>query len=273
MQARLIFCKQALILLSVHKIAFQFGGLTVAWYGVFVALGFLAGLWTASRRALRQGVPAETIMDLGPWLLAGAIVGARTLFVISYWREEFANAPIWEIFMVQHGGLVFYGGLIGSSLTCIFYCWYKKLSLWKMADILAPSIALGYVFGRLGCLMNGCCYGRPTNLPWGIQFPYGHESYPNHVHPTQIYDSLLNLAFYAALVWLYRRKKFDGQVFATYLVGYALLRSFVEVFRGDYPQYYLGGVVTPAQLVSIGIIAAGAILFWKLPRPREKAAP
>lgn len=264
----MIFLTAALTLFSVHRIAFQFGGLTVAWYGVFVALGFLAALWTASRRALRTGVAPETIMDLGPWILVGAILGARTLFVISYWREEFANAPFSEIFMVQHGGLVFYGGLIGASLTTILFCWYKKLSLWKIADIVSPSIALGYAFGRMGCLMNGCCYGRPTDLPWGIQFPIGHETYPHYVHPTQIYDSLLNLGFYAALSWLYRCKKFDGQVFATYLIGYALLRSFVEIFRGDYPQYYLGGFVTPAQLVSIGIITAGIILFWKLPRPR-----
>ena len=108
--------------------------------------------------------------------------------------------------MVQHGGLVYYGGLIGASLACIIYSAWKKLPLWRLADILAPSIALGYVFGRFGCLMNGCCYGRPTTMPWGIRFPAGHETYPNFVHPTQIYDSLLNLGLYLFLAWLYRRK-------------------------------------------------------------------
>src|SRR4051812_6102658 len=190
-----------------------------------VALGFMAALWTASRRGMREGVAPEKILDLGPWLILGAIVGARTLYVISYWREEFADKPM-EIFMIQKGGLVFYGGLVGSSLACILYVRWKKLPLWKFADILAPSVALGYVFGRIGCLMNGCCYGRTCDLPWAIRYPIGHETYPDGgdvtpVHPTQIYDSLLNLALYLFLAWLYRRKKFDGQIFAAYLVCYA----------------------------------------------------
>jgi phosphatidylglycerol:prolipoprotein diacylglycerol transferase len=238
----------------------------VTWYGILVALGFLAGLWTASRRALRWNVSPELVMDLGPWLLIGALIGARTLYVISYWREEFASQPFYEVFMVQHGGLVYYGGLIGSSMACILYVRLKKLALWGLADILTPSIPLGYVFGRIGCLMNGCCYGRPTSCPWGIQFPFGHESYPNHIHPTQIYDSLLSLCLYLALAWLFRRKKFDGQVFAAYLMGYAVLRSFVESFRGDYPVYYLGGWATPAQLVSVGILLVGIVLYWWLSR-------
>jgi phosphatidylglycerol:prolipoprotein diacylglycerol transferase len=169
--------------------------------------------------------------------------------------------------MVQHGGLVYYGGLIGASLACILYSAWKKLPLWRLADILAPSIALGYFFGRWGCLMNGCCYGRPTTMPWGIRFPVGHETYPNFVHPTEIYDSLLNLGLYVFLAWLYRRKKFDGQVFAIYLICYAVTRSFVEFYRGDYtPEHYLFGL-TPAQMVSGGTIIVGLLLLWKLPRP------
>jgi phosphatidylglycerol:prolipoprotein diacylglycerol transferase len=252
----------------VHPIAFQAGPFTVTWYGIMVALAFLAGLWTASRRGLRDGFAAETILDLGPWLIVGAILGARTLYVISYWNEQFAGEPILEIFKVWRGGLVYYGGLIGASLACILYARVKKLPLWKLADVVAPSIALGYVFGRLGCLMNGCCYGRECHLPWAITFPPGSHLAPAGIplHPTQIYDSLLNLGFYAFLAWLYRRKKFDGQVFAAYLIGYALLRSLVEFFRGDYPVHYLGGWATPAQVVSIVILAAGLILLGVLPR-------
>jgi phosphatidylglycerol:prolipoprotein diacylglycerol transferase len=259
-----------------HPIAFQLGSLTIKWYGVMVALGFLAGLWTASRRGLREGVAAEQIIDLGPWLIVGTIVGARTLYVISYWHEFFAGKPIAEIFMVWNGGLVYYGGLIGASLACILYTRVKKLRLWRIADILAPSIALGCVFGRIGCLLNGCCYGRACNLPWAIRFPEDilldppRPTYP--VHPTQVYDSLLNLGLYLALAWLYRRKKFDGQVFGVYLVSYAVLRSFVELFRGDYyeHQHYLGGWATPAHLMSIAIFAAGLVLLRLLPRPEPK---
>jgi phosphatidylglycerol:prolipoprotein diacylglycerol transferase len=238
-----------------------------------VALGFLLGLWTASRRGLLQGVPAEKIMDLGPWLILGAIAGARTLYVISYWREQFAGKPIWEIFMVQHGGLVYYGGLVGSSLAYIIYSRWKKLPLWKGADILAPSVALGHALGRIGCLLNGCCYGRACSLPWGITYPDRPGGPPAGVplHPTQIYESALNFMLYAALAWLYRRKKFDGQVFAAYLVSYACIRSFVELFRGDYPQYYFGGWVTPAHLVSVAILVVGLILLLVLPRSTPQA--
>lgn len=253
-----------------HKIAFQFGSLTITWYGILVATGFMVGLWTASRRALRANIHPETIFDLGPWLLLGTIIGARTLYVISYWNESFAGEPFKEIFMVHHGGLVFYGGLIGASLACILYAWYKHLPLWRLADILAPSIALGSSFGRVGCLMNGCCYGRPTSMPWGIRFPYGHETYPNYVHPTEIYDSLLNLTLYCFLAWLYRRKKFDGQIFALYLICYAVLRSFVELYRGDYTPVHMLGPLTPGQLISIGTITTGAILLWILSRKKNE---
>jgi phosphatidylglycerol:prolipoprotein diacylglycerol transferase len=160
-------------------------------------------------------------------------------------------------------------------LACIIFARIKKLPLWRLADILAPSIALGSFFGRWGCLMNGCCYGRPTTLPWGIQFPPYHETYPHYVHPTEIYDSLLNFALYGFLAWLYRRGKFDGLVFGAYLICYAILRSFVELFRGDYgPEHYWHGM-TPAQLVSIGVIVAGLLLLWILSRrapPAEIAA-
>jgi len=269
----------------VHPIALKLGPLTIHWYGVMVALAFLAGLWTASRRALREGIAAEKIIDLGPWLILGAILGARALYVITFWREQFAGKPLYEMFMVQHGGLVYYGGLVGATLAGILYIRAKQLPLWKVADALAPSIALGYAFGRIGCLMNGCCYGRVCDLPWAIHFPPHSFAFDDQVsrgqlaadasaslpiHPTEIYDMLLSLGLYSALAWLYRRKKFNGQVFGLYLVSYAVLRSFVEMFRGDYPDYqrYLGGWLTPAQLVSIAILAAGLVLLRVLPRTK-----
>jgi phosphatidylglycerol:prolipoprotein diacylglycerol transferase len=275
----LLFATPASIFSPVHKIALQLGPLTLTWYGICVAFGFLIGIWTASRRGVRDGVAPEKIMDLGPWLLIGAIVGARLLYVISYWKESFAGQPFWEIFMVYHGGLVYYGGLIGASLGCILYARLKKISLWKFADILAPSIALGYFFGRFGCLMNGCCYGKACSLPWAITYPVGHETHPvgfaaTPVHPTQIYDSLLNLVLYVFLVQLYRRKKFDGQVFAAYLICYAVTRSFVESFRGDYTQVHYFAGLTPAQMVSIGILTVGLILLFTLAKsPRTQTAP
>jgi phosphatidylglycerol:prolipoprotein diacylglycerol transferase len=252
------------------------GGLTIHWYGVMVALGFLSGLWLASRRGVREGLRAETVLDLGPWLIVGTIAGARLLFVGTYWREQFAGKPFWEVFKVWHGGLVYYGGLLGASLAGVLYARRKRQPLWKLADILAPSIALGQVFGRIGCLLNGCCYGRPCHLPWAISFPEhnaaGAPTVP--VHPTQIYESILSLGLCVALMWLHRRKRFDGQTFGLYLIGYALLRSFVELFRGDYPPYqYLGGWVTPGHLGSALILTAGLVLLWILPRPAPSKHP
>lgn len=258
----------------VHSIALKLGPLTLHWYGVLVALGFLLGLWNASRCAPRVGIPGEKIADLGPWLIIGALLGARALYVISYWREQFAGQPLREIFMIHHGGLVYYGGLVGAALACWLYTHWKRLPLWRVADVLAPGIALGYVFGRLGCLMNGCCYGRACDLPWAIRFPednaVGAPTFP--VHPTQIYDSLLSLGLFAVLAWWFKRRKFDGQIFSFYLLGYALTRSFVELFRGDYPAEHLRAGLTPAHLVSIAAFAGGCVLFFLL-RPRGTGAP
>jgi phosphatidylglycerol:prolipoprotein diacylglycerol transferase len=256
----------------VHPIAFHIGSLEIHSYGLMMAIAFIAGIWTASRRGLRDGIAPEKIMDIGPWLIVGTIVGARTLHVVTYWHEEFADRPFWEVFAVWHGGLVFYGGLIGATAAGVLYARLKNIALWKLADVLAPSIALGYVFGRIGCLLNGCCYGMPCSLPWAIHFPSGHETYPNGVHPTEIYDSLLSLVLYIGLAWLYRHKKFDGQVFATYLLCYAVTRSIVESFRGDYTSIHIHSALhlTPAQLISIGIFAAGVALWAVLSRLQPK---
>jgi phosphatidylglycerol:prolipoprotein diacylglycerol transferase len=256
----------------VDQVAFHIGSFAVHWYGVMVALGFAAGLWTAARRGPIAGMTAEQVFDVGPWLIIGALIGARILYVVSYWDQQFAGRPFTEVFMVHHGGLVYYGGLIGASLACILFSVLKKVPLWRIADVLSPSIALGYVFGRIGCLLNGCCYGTACTLPWAVKYPADHPTFPTPVHPTQIYDSLLNLVFYLGLEWLYRRRKFDGQIFATYLIGYAILRSTVEIFRGDYPKHYLGGWATPAHLVSLGIVAAGVILYLVLKRSGRAAA-
>ena len=254
----------------VHSVAFQIGSFTIYWYGILAAVAFLVAFLTAMQRAPREGMTKEAIADLAPWLIAGAILGARLNYVIAYWNEEFAGKPISEVFMLRRSGLVWYGGLIGASLATILYARIQKHPLWKIADIIAPSIALGHVFGRFGCLMTGCCYGRPTELPWAIHFPHDHPTHGVGVHPTQIYESGLNFLLFLGLCWLYRRKKFDGQIFGTYLVSYALLRSFVEIFRGDYTVvHYVGGLASPGQTVSIVIFVVGCILLWKLGHARS----
>lgn len=233
----------------------------IRWYGVMMALGFAAGLWTATRRARRLNVSADIVSDTTMWLLLGSIVGARVVYVTTYWKQEFAGQPLSEIFMIQHGGLVFYGGLIGATVAGIGYLSWKKLPVWKIADILAPSIALGSVFGRIGCLLNGCCFGRACDLPWAISYPAEHVAGGALVHPVQVYDALLNLVLFIGLEFFVTRRKFDGQVFALYLMGYAVFRSIAEYFRGDYPTDHIHNGLTSAQLVSIGIFVAGAALY------------
>src|SRR5471032_1035163 len=135
-----------------------------------IALAFLFGLWTATLRARREKISGEHIADITLWLMAGGIIGARVAYVTTYWREEFADQPFSEVFMIQHGGLVYYGGLIGAIIGATIFIRWKKMPFWKTADVLAPSIALGNVFGRTGCLLNGCCYGRECSMPWAISF-------------------------------------------------------------------------------------------------------
>ena len=238
-----------------------------------IALAFLAGLWTATRRARRENIPGERIADLVFWIMIAGMIGARVVYVTTYWNE-FAHQPISEIFMIQHGGLVYYGCLIGAAIACFIYMRWKKMPFWKTADILAPSVALGNAIGRIGCLLNGCCYGRECHLPWAIRFPnqsaawlqqfqeglVGRTDPSLPVHPTEIYDALLNFALYLGLAWLFRNKKFDGQVFATYLIFYAVFRSLVELFRGDYPPDHIHHGLTSAQLVSIPVFIAGLLL-------------
>ena len=230
---------------------------------------FLAGPTAVGKSAfalaLAEKIGGEIIADVTMWLMAGSIVGARIVYVTTYWKQEFANQPFREVFMIQHGGLVYYGGLIGATVAGISYLTWKKLPVWKIADILAPSIALGSVFGRIGCLMNGCCYGRACDLPWAIHFPADHETHGAGVHPTEIYDAVLNLILYLVLTWLFRRRKFDGQILALYFIGYAICRTTVEFFRGDYPADHIhAGLFTSAQLVSAPILLAGlALFFWR----------
>lgn len=261
-----------------HPIAFQLGSLTIRWYGVMMALAFLAGLWTATRRGRLIGVSAELISDVTLWLMVGSILGARVVYVVTYWDTQFAGGPFSEVFMIQHGGLVYYGGLIGATISGLAYLAWKRLPVWRVADVLAPSIALGSVFGRIGCLLNGCCYGRACSLPWAIRFPEGHETHPFNqpaipVHPTEIYDALLNLVLYVFLAILFRRgRRFDGQIFATYLMVYAVFRSITEFFRGDYPPDHLHNGLTSAHLTSVPIFLAGLGLALFLSR-RGPVAP
>ena len=258
------------------RVAFNLGGLAIYWYGILAAAGFGAGLWTASRRvADHPSLPRAVVADLGPWLIVGGLVGARLWYVVSYWNDDFAGRSLWEIFNLRAGGMVFYGGLAGAAVAAALFARTRQLPLWELADVLAPSIALGHAFGRVGCFTNGCCYGGPTQLPWGVQLPDAPAGQVALVHPTQLYEAVLLLGLCAVLAWQYRRKRFAGHTFALYLIAYAFLRFALEYFRGDYGATTVVGL-KPGQAVSVLTLAAGAWLFLSQrtsppPAPRPPA--
>ena len=254
-------------------VAFNIGGFAIYWYGLLAAAGFGVGLWTASRRvAGHRDLPREVVADLGPWLIVGGLVGARLWFVISYWEDDFAGKPLWEIFNIRGGGLVFYGGLVGAALAAGLFARLRRLPLWELADVLAPGIALGHACGRVGCFVNGCCYGATTRLPWGVPLPDAPVGQVVLVHPTQLYEAFLLLALCAALTWQYRQKRFAGHTFALYLVAYAVLRFALEFLRGDYGAFTVVGL-KPGQAFSVLTLAAGVSLYLSQRPPAPTRPP
>ena len=267
-------------------IAFKIGGFAIYWYGILVAGGFLVGLWTASRRCVLDKLVGKVISDLGVWIILAGMIGARAMHVVTYWEEQYVDQPLSHLLDFRGGGLVFHGGFIGAALAVILYTrLHGKQPLWKIADAFAPSIPLGHALGRLGCLMYGCCFGTVCDLPWAIQFPEHSPAFnllgqaPTdaahslYVHPTQIYSALLNVALYGGLAWLYRHKRFDGQVFGLYLAGYSINRFVVEFFRGDYQEEQLWfGWVKPGQQLSLFLLPIGITLIILL-RRRPLARP
>ena len=267
-------------------IAFKIGGFAIYWYGILVAGGFLVGLWTASRRCVLDKLDGKVISDLGVWIILAGMIGARAMHVVTFWEEQYVDQPLSHLLDFRGGGLVFHGGFIGAALAVILYTrLHGKQPLWKIADAFAPSIPLGHALGRLGCLMYGCCFGTVCDLPWAIQFPEHSPAFnllgqaPTdaahslYVHPTQIYSALLNVALYGGLAWLYRHKRFDGQVFGLYLAGYSINRFVVEFFRGDYQAEQLWfGWVKPGQQLSLFLLPIGITLIILL-RRRPLARP
>ena len=241
-------------------ILFRLGPFSIHAYGFMIAIAFLVGILISMRYARKEGLQAETILDLALYVIIAAIVGARLLYVLGTWADYRDN--YWEMFMVQKGGLVFLGGLILAVLTVIGYARIKKINILKLLDILTPGTAIGYAITRIGCFFNGCCFGLPTKLPWGIEFPFGslaHSFYPHdHIHPTQLYSSGSMLLAFAVLVWLYRSKKYDGFIFYWGLMFYSIYRFLVEFLRYS-PIHWLN--LTPSQWIVIPLFVFG---LWGL---------
>jgi len=243
-----------------YPVLIRLGALEIHTYGVLVAAGFLVGILTAQRRASRAGLSPERIGDLSIWLIISAMVGAKLFHIIFFWNDFIEGWHATGISSLR-AGFVFYGGFLGAAAGFAVYTRLHKLPIFKLADVLAPSVALGHVFGRLGCFFEGCCYGKSCTLPWAIHLP-GHAS---AVHPTQLYEAAGNLVIFAWLAAFYRRRRFDGQILWLYMLSYSALRFVVEFFRGDYDVHYLG-IFTIAQIMAgvlMLVAVAGLVLYGK----------
>jgi phosphatidylglycerol:prolipoprotein diacylglycerol transferase len=230
-----------------------------------LALGVVLGVLVAERLAKQQGIKQETILDLSIIGVIAGLIGSRLFYVIFYdW--DYYRHHILQIFDLRNQGLVFYGSFIVGGLVILCYVGFKRLNFWKLADVLAPGLAVGYAVGRLGCFLNGCCFGKPTALPWGVVFP---TLDPVPRHPTQIYEFLLNLGFFALLYLWFPKRKFDGQVFLFYVLGYAFLRFMIEFLRENLVVWH---GLTIAQVTALGMAVVAIPLYWWL-RSRAKARP
>lgn len=238
---------------------FSIGPFTVYGYGVMIALGVLAAYFTAEYRAKKLKLQYEHIFYLVIWCVVGGFACAKLLFWLTEW-EEIVRDPGY-LFTTLADGFVVFGGIIGGVLTGYLYCRVKKLRFLKYFDLVMPSVALAQGFGRLGCFLAGCCYGRETTGPLAITF---HTSgfAPNNVAliPTQIYSSVLNFIHFGILLLVAKHKKADGQVAACYLIFYSVGRFVLEFFRGDLERGSIG-ILSTSQFIGIFTCIAGMVLY------------
>ncbi|MFP4083187.1 MAG: prolipoprotein diacylglyceryl transferase [Candidatus Aminicenantes bacterium] len=262
-------------------ILFKIGPITVHTYGFMMALGVGFAFWFLYVQAKKQSMPAPRLLDMAFYTVVISLIGAKiVLFVgnLSY----YLHYPS-ELFSLARSGGVFQGGLVFGTLFALWYMRRHHISVWKTADIIGPALALGHGFGRLGCFAAGCCYGRACALPWGVSFDnqYSHNltgiPLSTPLHPTQLYESVLNFLNFIFLFIFLKRKKFDGQVFPVYIINYSIIRYFVEFYRGDHPdKAFL--IQNPSPYLSLSFpqifcvigIVGGSILYFVL-KKRKRA--
>ncbi len=237
----------------------ELGPVTLYWYGILFSAGFLAAAIHWSCLSRRVGMPPLFGVELCVWVMISSVVGARLAYLIANW-SQFVDAPL-LIVRIDRGGLIFYGGLIGATTAGIVLARLRAIPIWRMADYAISAVPLGHAIGRVGCLLNGCCYGAPSTSWWAIPL----DSVMRH--PVQVVEATYNLVIYILLMQLYRHKHREGRVFAAYLVLYPAGRFALEYLRGD-PR--LGGLtLNAAQELSLLFVVAGALLWFTLPRKRH----
>jgi phosphatidylglycerol:prolipoprotein diacylglycerol transferase len=253
-----------------HPILFEFGGVTIYSYGVLLAAAYLLGLQFALMRARTRSLEPQRVMDLGIWIIISALAGAKLLlFAVNF--KQFSGNPR-ELLALARSGGVFYGGLIAGVAVALWYMRRHRMPLWTTTDVFAPGIALGHIVGRLGCLMAGCCFGRPAAVPWAITFrdpaAAANVGTPLGVplHPTQLYEAGAEALILLVLLALERRgRPFPGRTFWTYMLLYGASRFFIEFYRGDNRGMVFDAVST-SQFVSLILVPLSIVMLVFLGR-------
>ncbi|MGA7918696.1 MAG: prolipoprotein diacylglyceryl transferase [Candidatus Acidiferrales bacterium] len=253
-----------------HPVLFKFGGIPIYTYGVLVAAGVLLSLWYGRRQAPRAGVDPDKLWNMGIYFVLVALIVAKIWLVLSSWEYYWANPrDILSVATFQSGG-TFYGGVVGGVLAILLYTHFQKMPLLPTLDVVAAALPIGHAIGRLGCFFAGCCYGKPTTLPWGVTFtnPTAEQLAGTplgvHLHPTQLYEASLEFLNFLLLMWLGKRQRFVGQIFGAYLMLYGTERGIIEFFRGDPGRTMMfHDAVSLMQLVSVALILTGAFLWWR----------
>lgn len=255
----------------------HFGALHIRSYGLALAVAFLVGTWLGLKEARRFGMDEDKFLTVVLFTLVGSIFGARLLYVMEHigdYRGQWSSVlALWQ------GGLTLYGGIIAGTAVGLWMAKRQGLPIWRVADALAPSIAIGTAFGRVGCFLNGCCYGRPTHLPWGVVYPP--ETFPalefgeTPIHPSQLYFSLASLALFAVLWALRKRTRVAGELFWGCVVAYALMRIPLDLTRAYEPGTVLAHIgpfdVTESQLVSLTMALFALLMLVRLRRAASLA--
>jgi len=220
-------------------ILLRIGPLTIHTYGFMMALGVGMGFWFLFVQAKKQKLPASRLIDMAFYTVIISLIGAKIVLFIGS-LSYYIHYP-GELFSLARSGGVFQGGLAIGFVFALWYLRRHRIPTWKAADIIGPALALGHAFGRLGCFSAGCCFGRECEFPWGVIFrsEYAHSltGIPLRIalHPTQLYESILNFLNFFILFFLLKKKNFNGQVFSFYIINYSIIRYFVEFYRGDHP--------------------------------------
>jgi phosphatidylglycerol:prolipoprotein diacylglycerol transferase len=246
---------------------FKIGPFPIHTYGFLIAVGFIVSAEVIRVLSIPAKLDTERVLEASYWSLLIGLLGARILFVITQW-PEFSHNPL-GIFKIWEGGLVFWGGPI---LVVPFLIWYVKkhqIPLWPLLDIASPALVIGHAIGRLGCLAAGCCYGKPTGTSFGVKLysdivELHMQGIP--LHPTQLYEAGSLLVLFFGLLHLLKRKTFDGQVFLSYFMIYPVIRSVIEIYRGDIVRgFVIEDVLSTSQFISIFIfLGALSVLIFRL---------